>query len=571
MEVPPRYEPSDSRPAASISNSELIHGFVSGSPSSDSEELHSIQSLLTTTEPPERWQSARLQAKHHPELVNGGTLGIMGRREGGENTQPPALMHTLPTEDMSPRNPADPICPPDSPVSHQDLQAIVQAIASMGTDLEMKMKKNMEENMSALRIDVNMTMTNLRKEMNQDMDKRMLNLTTGVSSRLSSVSESLKQLDEDLSSRIHNVEGDLGRQTEELHRNLFVQSQRIDNLKKEFEKLKSQQALKEGLLVNNLTTKELGKEAVPSTPIPDRCCLGGTSENTPPNPTGWLDATVGSEEKKPSLQFPHNEKDASVATASSNLVSRPKCKAPLPTYRGETEWGLYYRKCRLIAKGNGWDDVTLFTNILAQLRDDASKAASSLHEDAGLDDLNALMEAKFAPALTKTAAQSRLQNCSQQRNQTLVTLAREITQWCEIAYPDWAPQTREEVAISHFARAMRSSDVARHVRMQAPPNMKLALQIAAQAEAILELERTEAKSSVRQVDAEIRAVEQSPNQSTSRRSQASQAGGDYQQDDFTMNHRGRGRYHNQQKGGYVPAYLRDQWQGHFQGNANGLV
>jgi hypothetical protein len=154
-----------------------------------------------------------------------------------------------------------------------------------------------------------------------------------------------------------------------------------------------------------------------------------------------------------------------------NRPNEPVTRNPpvnFPPFSGDVDLEIYRRQCQALATCHNWSERDVASQVIANLRGDARELISLLPQGHELD-LEAIWDilaSRFSKVISCDAAKHQLLHYVQKKGQTFLNLSLELEKLVAKAYPTADNQTREQLAVDHFVKAISNSSLRYELRMR---------------------------------------------------------------------------------------------------------
>ena len=159
-------------------------------------------------------------------------------------------------------------------------------------------------------------------------------------------------------------------------------------------------------------------------------------------------------------------------------------------YDGKTNFEDWLTNLNLCSQINNWTLKQKTKFLAVKLRGPALQVYTDLPESSKLylDDVVKALRNRFSPQGQSGLYRAQLKVRSRRKGEALPELASDIRRLISKAYPDVSTVLREELGRDHFVEALDSPDVRMQVRRAKPQNLEVALTVALEEEAFLQVE-----------------------------------------------------------------------------------
>jgi hypothetical protein len=154
-----------------------------------------------------------------------------------------------------------------------------------------------------------------------------------------------------------------------------------------------------------------------------------------------------------------------------NRPNEPVTRNPpvnFPPFSGDVDLEIYRRQCQALATCHNWSERDVASQVIANLRGDARELISLLPQghELDLDAIWDILASRFSKVISCDTAKHQLLHYVQKKGQTFLNLSLELEKLVAKAYPTADNQTREQLAVDHFVKAINNSSLRYELRMR---------------------------------------------------------------------------------------------------------
>jgi hypothetical protein len=154
-----------------------------------------------------------------------------------------------------------------------------------------------------------------------------------------------------------------------------------------------------------------------------------------------------------------------------NRPNEPVTRNPpvnFPPFSGDVDLEIYRRQCQALATCHNWSERDVASQVIANLRGDARELISLLPQghELNLDAIWDILASRFSKVISCDTAKHQLLHYVQKKGQTFLNLSLELEKLVAKAYPTADNQTREQLAVDHFVKAINNSSLRYELRMR---------------------------------------------------------------------------------------------------------